>query len=530
MSQVRWPLLCGLLSLAVLALAFTVSQGAVAPASQWARLDAAGHLEYKSLERGDRLMDFSFAGYHGGGVALPSAAVKLTLGPPGTDDDTVAIQAGIDAVSQLELAGGLRGAVLLQRGTYHCRGTLAIEASGVVLRGAGSGSNGTTIEMTGPPHLAISISGTDAARATGKAARITQTYVPSGATGFEVESTDGLQAGDTVLIHRPVTPAWVHFMGMDGLTRNGKKENWLSAPGEIIIERALRGVSTNALLLDIPLPDSLDSAYLAPTGASVVKAVFSGRLSETGVESLRIVSPPQAVEISERHNQAVRMNGLTDGWLKDLMIRDTVNSVSLGSHTRRVTVEDVRLEHTVATQGSAKPADLATDGSQVLFDRCAVRGDNLFYFATGGRVTGPNVLLNCTFHGNGHLQPHMRWATGLLVDNCRIPEGGIDFMNRGEMGSGHGWAIGWAVAWNCAAKSFLVQQPPGAMNWAIGCTGARQRVGMPFGHQPDLLEGICDSPGVRVEPASLYLAQLAERLGAQAIKAIGYEQGLAAGP
>jgi hypothetical protein len=25
-----------------------------------------------------------------------------------------------------------------------------------------------------------------------------------------------------------------------------------------------------------------------------------------------------------------------------------------------------------------------------------------------------------------------------------VPEGGIDLMNRGEMGSGHGWTMGWA--------------------------------------------------------------------------------------
>ncbi|MCH5687720.1 hypothetical protein LWM68_27710 [Niabella sp. W65] len=69
------------------------------------------------------------------------------------------------------------------------------------------------------------------------------------------------------------------------------------------------------------------------------------------------------------------------------------------------------------------------------------------------------MLLNCTFSGNGWIQPHQRWATGLLIDGCKVPDGGIDFMNRGEMGSGHGWSVGWAVAWNCVAKSYLNQQP-----------------------------------------------------------------------
>ena len=474
-------------------------------------------------------MDFSHAGYRGGGVALPVVPVKVTVGPPSSEDDTVAIQAAIDAVSKLELTDGFRGAVLLQAGVYRCQGTLSIKTSGVVLRGVGAGQNGTTIRMTGSPHLAISVSGADSVRPVGSPVRITDAYVPSGSTSFGVESAAGYQSGDTVQIRRPVTPAWVHFMGMDGLVRSGKKENWLSAPGEITTERVLRSVSGNRLLLEVPLTDCLDLAYLTPAGATVVKCTVSGRLSGVGVEGLRLIAPPQAVEISESHHQAIRLNGVADGWLRDLVIQDTVNSVGLGSHVRRVTVEHVHLDHTVPTKGSAKPADFGCDGSQVLFDRCSAKGDNLFYFATGGRVTGPIVLLNCDFHGNGHLQPHMRWATGLLVDNCRVPEGGIDFMNRGEMGSGHGWAIGWAVAWNCLAKSFLIQQPPGTMNWAIGCVGEAQRAGMPFGHTPEIPSGIADSPGIRVTPGSLYLAQMAERLGPQAVKNMGYEKGLPPG-
>lgn len=95
-------------------------------------------------------------------------------------------------------------------------------------------------------------------------------------------------------------------------------------------------------------------------------------------------------------------------------------------------------------------------------------------------------------------------------------------MNRGSMGSGHGWAIGWAVAWNSTAKSFLNQLPPGTANWVIGSTGEKQKRAIPFKQDPDLPEGIYDSHGSLVAPASLYLAQLKERLGKAALKNIGY--------
>jgi hypothetical protein len=117
----------------------------------------------------------------------------------------------------------------------------------------------------------------------------------------------------------------------------------------------------------------------------------------------------------------------------------------------------------------------------------------------------------------------MRWATGALVDNCQVPDGGIDFMNRGIMGSGHGWAIGWAVAWNCKAKSYLNQLPPGSANWVIGSEGMPQKRAIPFDTIPYLQEGIYDSHDTPVSPSSLYLAQLSERLGKQAVINIGYK-------
>jgi len=96
-------------------------------------------------------------------------------------------------------------------------------------------------------------------------------------------------------------------------------------------------------------------------------------------------------------------------------------------------------------------------------------------------------------------------------------------MNRGVAGSGHGWTMGWAVAWNCLAKTYVIQNPPGAVNWAIGCIGERVQTARLFDTAPILPEGIFDSHGSPVTPRSLYLAQLAERRGTSALHAIGYD-------
>jgi hypothetical protein len=60
------------------------------------------------------------------------------------------------------------------------------------------------------------------------------------------------------------------------------------------------------------------------------------------------------------------------------------------------------------------------------------------------------------------------------------------------------------------------------MNWAIGCIGNSVPMARPFDKEPTLPVGTFDSFGKPVSPQSLYLAQLAERLGPSVLKNIGY--------
>ncbi len=199
---------------------------------------------------------------------------------------------------------------------------------------------------------------------------------------------------------------------------------------------------------------------------------------------------------------------------------ETMNSVGVSG--RRITLERVAVNRKAPHQGASKPAEFAPNGTQVLLDRCSVTADNVWFTATGAGVAGPVVVLNCTFRGKSVAESHQRWSTGLLYDCCQAPEGGIEIRNRGSMGSGHGWSMGWAVIWNCSADHYLVQTPPGAQNWLVGSVGKETQAPRPFGTGPNLPEGVVDSPGAAVTPHSLYLAQLAERLGPQALKNIGY--------
>src|SRR4029453_9240021 len=113
-------------------------------------------------------------------------------------------------------------------------------------------------------------------------------------------------------------------------------------------------------------------------------------------------------------------------------------------------------------------------GTQTLLTRCkSTNAVGVYYALTQSQDVGPIVFLDFEATGGIAIEPHQRWATGLLVDRANAT-GDIHLMNRGTFGSGHGWTIGWGVSWNSVTGSFVVQRPPGAPNWSIGRGGAAQ--------------------------------------------------------
>jgi len=490
--------------------------------AKWVTIDDNGNLAYRKLDsKGDRIMDFSHAGYRGGGVALPTATVRKTVSPSG-GDDTAAIQAAIDEVSQRTLTGGLRGAVKLGAGTFKVGGTLHITKSGVVLRGSGSGSGGTVVNVTGGSHRFLEISGSgNRSVPSSPKTTITDGYVGSGSRSFHVASAAGFAVGDPVLVGRPVTAPWIALLGMDDLVRNGQPQTWIKAGTVHTWERTITAISGTKVTIDVPLSDSLDSTYVKPPSATLTRYTFSGRIENVGLEKLRVVSPPRSAEVEMSF---VKMSKVLDGWVRDVTAKNFTNGLSIESGSRRITVTDVDLTHdAVDFFTAAAPADFSVNAEQVLVMRSSSTGGNkIFYYVTHS-TRGPNAVLDFDASGShSHFEPHQRWATGLLVDRAHLG-GGIGFANRGTAGSGHGWTIGWGVVWNCEAST-KVLAPPGATNWAIGCIGGVSAPGSTPGMpgSPTLAQGEYYSQGTHVKPDSLYLAQLCQRKGPAAVEAIGY--------
>jgi hypothetical protein len=479
------------------------------PMSQWVYPDGKGKLAYKALNAGgDHVMDFSHAGYLGGGVPLPEVPAAVTLGPSG-GDDTAAIQGAIDMVAARPLADGFRGAVVLKAGSYQLGGVLRITASGVVLRGAGSGAGGTELKFTGAARRVMYVTGMGTrVLDMASSATITDDYVPAGSTTFTVASAAGLKVGDDVVVGRPVTAAWISLLGMDKLVRNGAQQTWIS-PGTVIrAERTITAIAGNKITVDIPIPDSFDGKYVKPPGGSIVKYSHAGRITRVGLEGFRAVGSPRAAG-NDFH--FLELGAVADAWVKDVVAHDFTSAAVIRDSAKAITLQDLMASHTPGDYfTAAAPSDFNVDGSQIFINRGGSKGGNkIFYYSTSGGVVGPNVVLG--FSGTGvrsHVQPHQRWATGLLVDDTHLDDGNIEYMNRTTLGSGHGWTMGWGVIWNSSASTIRAEQPMGAANWAIGSAGTMTG------------NGVFDSHGTAVAPKSLYLAQLCARLGPAAVAAV----------
>ena len=465
-------------------------------------------LEYTVDAAGNRVPDFSSAGYGGGGVALPNVQPRVLVVPV-EGDDGANIQSAIDHVSGLKPdAAGIRGAVLLAAGRYEIAGQIKISTSGVVLRGAGSGEGGTVLIATGTGRRAlIEVGGKDQRLALGEAVVIADDIVPVGATRVRVASAKLFQAGMAVVVERPSPAEWIKFMGMD--TAPGR-QNYQWRPGALNVrwDRVVTAVEGDALVLDAPLTAALEKRF---GGGTVTPYMQEGYLAQCGVENLRCESAfDPANPLDEQHAwNAIDLHALRDGWVAGVVaVHFAGSAVQVGAKVERVTVQDCASLAPVSELGGYRRLAFHSRGQQVLFLRCtseAGRND----FTVGYLSAGPNVFLDCTARGATSFSGSIgSWATGLLFDGIKIDGAALRLDNLETFNQGVGWAAANSMLWNCSAPVIVNRRPPGADNWALGVWG--QFVG----------DGTWNMVTEFANPDSLYRAQLAERLGKEALVAL----------
>ena len=115
------------------------------------------------------------------------------------------------------------------------------------------------------------------------------------------------------------------------------------------------------------------------------------------------------------------------------------------------------------------------------------------------------MFFNCrSENAKADIGPHHRWATGTLFDNI-VTDGELNIQDRGNWGTGHGWAGATQIVWNCTVGKAAVQNPwASAKNYVIGMKGNKYN-GRLNGRPDAEWEGH-NREGLT--PASLYMAQL----------------------
>jgi len=485
---------------------------AAADPSQRVYLDEDGRLRSLADADTNRIPDFSNAGYEGGGVALPDVAAVEWVAPI-AGDNTAHLQAAIDAVAALPLGpDGFRGAVVLEPGRYEISGSLQVNADGVVLRGAGRGadlSQNTAIVRVGLNEDPVIVVGGGTnnrwkPELPDSRSDIVSSYVQVGSKAFEIADPEAFAVGDNIVVFHPCTEAWLAAVDY-GATDT--EPPWSPGSRPLVFNRVITKIDGSMVHIDAPIFNDL-VRNLAQS--YIYKLDRTGIVTQVGVEDLRVEIDSEVVM------HAVSFTQVEDGWARNLTVRDFLLGGIHMATAKHLTIADVRaVDPKGPTIGGRKYNFMAAAAQLVLVNDGYARGGRHSFASNGTSWDSGVVFLRGTAAASlAPSEGHHRWSMGLLYDGhteVDVVYNGVllGLYNRGSYGTGHGWSAAHSVAWNCdlAGGRGVVQKPPTAQNYAIGCAGQINGNG-PFAHPTGYIEGT----GQSIEPLSLYEAQLADRL------------------
>ncbi|WP_256014288.1 hypothetical protein [Desertivirga xinjiangensis] len=468
------------------------------------KVDKAGRLEYTPDEKGNTIPDFSHVGYHQGNKEIPRVPVVKTISSPNSGDSRQIIQDAIDEVANLKTdKNGFKGAILLKKGTYNIGGSIFIRSGGIVLRGEGTE---TRLLATGQEQRTLLrvLGGGSLQEMQGSRIKLKNKFVPVGSYTLDLETTEGLAVGDNIILFRPGTQKWITDIKMDQIIAREGTKQWRPEEYDLEFERKIIRIEGNQITMDNPVMMELDPQY---GGGSVFKYTFAGRISEVGIEDMLFESEYEG-DTDEKHGWiAVELGKIENGWVRNITSKYFgFACVSLNSSAKQITVRDSKCLDAKSVITGGRRYSFNNDGQLNLFFNLETT-EGRHDYVTGAKVLGPNVFFNCkATNTHADIGPHHRWSVGTLYDNITT-DGEINIQDRGNWGTGHGWAGVTQILWNCKAKRAAVQSPwVSGKNYSIGLL-AEKYDGRLSGRPDAFWEG----EQQHVLPASLYLIQLSAR-------------------
>lgn len=492
-----------------------------------------GKLTYISDSDGNRIPDFSGAGYKGGGVDIPEIpVVKIIEAIQG--DNTSHIQSAINEVAGFNPDGnGFRGAILLKAGTYQVNGTIRLNQSGIVLRGEGDGddpSKSTIIFGKGntPHQRTILVAGGGSLtrwseQVSGTKTNISTQKVFVGSNSFSIDNASPFNVGDNIIIYHPITDAWINAVQGGGTASD---PSWVVQDGlNIIYNRYIKNISGNTITVDVPLFYTLEKSL---SQSYIYKYSRNNLKTNIGIENLRIdieaIGIPQDSNGDENHAwHAIELKQVEDAWVKNCTMRHFGQSGIMTSTASRVTIDSCKAIDPISKIDGERRYNfnMYHASQQILVKNSYTKYGRHDYVSNGtSTVSGIVFYNNVSDYTYSSSEGHRWWSQGMLYDNISFnnPNTGyvLALYNRGDYGTSHGWAAVNSVIWNCkigGGKSIIIQKPPTAQNYSIGNFAGRitglKSLGAPFDQPQGYIEGTNIS---LLNPASLYIAQLEERL------------------
>jgi len=468
-----------------------------------------GKLEYLPDSLGNIIPDFSQVGYMFGDEAIPDVPVKATVEPV-QGNAYSAIQTAIESLYDLESdENGFRGAVLIKSGTYEVDGIITINQSGILLRGEGDNEQGTRIIATGRiKRPLIQVGGSSNLDIDhGSMANIIEPYIPVGRKYVVIENASSFSVGDQITLYRPGTQNWISDIKMDQIPPRpdgGTVYQWDPSSYNFHFERTITDIRGDSIYFRSPVVMAMEDQY---GGGRIYKA-SRVRINKVGVEHMLLESV-HTTDTDENHAwDAVLFRNAEHGWARNITAKYfSFSCINLERESRNITVTDcTQLEPKSLITGSRRYS-FNNVGQKNLFINCYA-SEGRHDYVTGSRVLGPNVFANSVaVKTHSDTGPHHRWAMGSLYDQI-ISDGAINVRDRGNLGSGHGWAGVNQVVWNSAGSEANIQNPWfSAVNYATGFRGRKIFNTPP---RPDAFWEGHNQEGLF--PSSLYLAQLYDRL------------------
>lgn len=492
------------LKLAFVGCSLLITKFCLSQTSSLVSLSPTGKLVYTADAKGNRIPDFSGVGYMNSEVPVPDIPVVLTIAPV-AGDNLNNIQNAINQVAAMTPdANGFRGAILLQAGTYNVSNTININTSGIVLKGVGYNGNGTNIIATSPfQYTLFNFEGSNGTSTIGSSKKsITDAYVPFGSHTVNVASGHSFAVNDRVMLHRIPKQSWIDLLTM-------AQWGWTVSGYDVYYERKVTKVNGNAITLDAPVMDMIDTAYA--TGELV--KYNSSRIEKCGIENMRL-SSYYASETDENHGwTAVAFDNIVHSWARNLEVYYFgFSAVDMRGGASWITVDSCKMYDAKSTLDGGRRYSFFIDGQRNLVKNCTTRRGR-HDFIMSSIAAGPNVFYNCTATlQQNDIGPHHRWSTGTLFDNI-TGNGNMNVQNRTNSGTGHGWTAAQTMYWNCTAAKMIIQDPQGDhINWAIGCKAPVITNVGDFTTEP---LGFVESQGIPIAAIpSLFMKQLEERLNA----------------